>query len=210
LPPSNLRSEISEKRIRLSWEPPASEAKAETVFYNLYRTEREGVFLDRPRNDKPLAQPLFEDEDFSFGRTYYYAASSLIVEKGASRESENSLAVQVVPVDVYAPAVPTGLAVSAEKGVIKLYWFPNSEGDLGGYWIYRSEKEDGDFERIGMAGPAESTYVDLTTKPGIKYYYAVTAMDHATPPNESARSEVHGDRLPPSQPSSGDKPQSQP
>ena len=209
-PPSDLRFEISEKRIRLSWEPHATVAAAETVLYNLYRTEREGVFLEKPRNEKPLPQPFYEDEDFSFGKTYYFAASSLIVDKGAMRESENSPALRVSPVDVYPPAVPTGLAVSAEKGVIKLYWFPNSESDLGGYWIYRSEKEGGEFVRIGMADAAASTYVDSTTRPGVKYYYAMTAVDRATPPNESARSEVHGDRLPSSQPTSGDKQHGEP
>jgi fibronectin type 3 domain-containing protein len=200
LPPSNLRSEISEKKIRLSWEPPASEGKDQTLLYNIYRSEEEGAFPAKPRNDKPLAQPFFEDEDFSFGKIYYYAATSLIEQEEATRESETSLVLQVKPVDLYPPTVPTGLSVSAENGVIKLYWFPNSESDLGGYRIYRSEKEDEGFEKMGDAGPAETTFVDSTAKPGVRYYYAITAVDQSTPPNESARSEVHGDRLPPQQP----------
>ena len=197
LPPSNLRSEVSEKRIRLVWEPPAAEGKEEGTLYNLYRAEAPGIFPERSRNEKPQPQPFFEDEDFSFGKTYHYVVRSVIVEKGSSRESEDSLPLQVTPADVYPPAVPTGLAVSAESRVIKLYWFPNSENDLGGYRIYRSEKEGEGFEAIGGVGPQESTYIDGTAAPGVKYYYAVTAVDQSVPPNESARSEVHGDRLPP-------------
>ena len=196
LPPSNLKSEVSEKRIRLTWEPPAAEGKEEAPLYNLYRAEAPGASSERPRNEKPLPQPFFEDESFAFGKTYQYAVRSVIVEKGTSRESEDSLPLQVTPADVYPPAAPTGLAVSAEGGVIKLYWFPNSESDLGGYRVYRSEKEGEGFEAIGGAGPAESAYIDGTAAPGVKYYYAVTAVDQSVPPNESARSEVHGDRLP--------------
>jgi hypothetical protein len=201
---------VSEKRIRLSWEPPAAEGKGESALYNLYRAEAPGAFPERPRNEKPLPQPFFEDEDFSFGRTYYYAARSVLAEKGSVGESEDSLPAQVTPADVYPPAVPTGLAVSAENGVIKLYWFPNSESDLGGYRIYRSEREGEGFEAIGSAGRAESTYIDGTARPGVKYYYAVTAVDQSVPPNESARSEVHGDRLPPVRPPAGREPPARP
>jgi len=210
LPPSNLRTEVSEKRIRVNWEPPAAEGKEETALYNLYRAEAPGTFPERPRNEKPLPQPFFEDEDFAFGKTYQYVARSVIAGRMSSRESEDSLPVRVTPADVYPPAVPTGLAVSAESGVIKLYWFPNSESDLGGYRIYRSEMEGEGFEAIGGAGPAESTYVDGTALPGVKYYYAITAVDQRVPPNESARSEVRGDRLPPVKPPAGREPPARP
>jgi hypothetical protein len=209
LPPSNLQSDVAEKRIRVAWEPPAAEGKEETALYNLYRTEAPGALPGRLRNEKPLPQPFFEDEDFAFGTTYTYVARSVIVEKDSSRESEDSLPLQVTPKDIYPPGVPTGLAVSAESGVIKLYWFPNSEGDLGGYRIYRSEKEGEAFEVIGSAGPAESAYIDRSAAPGVKYYYAVTAVDQSAPPNESARSEVHGDRLP-AAPPAGRKPSAVP
>ena len=210
LPPSLLRAEVSEKKIRINWEPPASEGKDEKALYNLYRGEETGVLGESPRNEKPLPQPFFEDEDFSFGKTLSYVARTVIVEEHSTRESEDSLPAKVNPVDVYPPEAPTGLAVSAESGVIKLYWFPNSETDLGGYRIYRSAQEGEGFEPISSVGPADSTYVDGTAKPGVKYYYSVTAVDQATPPNESARSEVHGDRLPPVQPPPVQKPAGRP
>ncbi len=206
LPPSLLREEVSEKKIRLSWEPPASQGKGETVLYNLYRSEEQGKFPEKPRNEKPLPQPFYDDENFSFGKTYTYVVRTVIEDKRSVRESENSAPLQVSPVDVYPPAVPTGLAVSAEGGVIKLYWFPNSEPDLGGYKIYRSEKEGEDFQPIASVGPTESSYVDSSAKPGVKYYYSVSALDQNSPPNESARSEVHGDRLPPASPAPEAKP----
>ena len=209
LPPSNLQSDVAERRIRVAWEPPAAEGKEETALYNLYRSEAPGAVPERPRNERPLPQPFFEDEDFAFGTTYTYVARSVIVETDSSRESEDSLPLQVTPKDIYPPGAPTGLAVSAESGVIKLYWFPNSESDLGGYRIYRSEKEGDGFEAIGSASPAESAYIDRTAAPGVKYYYAVTAVDQCVPPNERARSEVHGARRP-AAPPAGRKPSAVP
>jgi hypothetical protein len=196
LPPANVTSEVSERKIRISWEPPARAADQETILYNLYRTEAAGAIPERPRNEKPLQQPFYDDEEFLFGKSYTYVVRSVMSGK-AFVESRDSTLLSVTPQDVYPPAPPTGLAVSAENGTIKLYWFPNSEPDLAGYRIYRSQQEAGEFEAIASVGPAESTYADATAQPGVKYYYALTALDRSVPPNESARSEVHGDRLPP-------------
>jgi len=207
LPPGNLKAELAEKSIHLFWEPPSPQAQNEGPLYNVYRSEKEGLFLDRPRNDRPLSQPLFEETDFVFGRDYYYVVRSVVASGSASRESENSSPLRVSPRDVYAPAAPTGFAVSAEGNVVKLYWFPNEESDLAGYRIYRSESESGGFTEIARVGNAETSYVDKAATAGVKYYYCVTAVDRADPSNESSRSEVRGDRLPsPNPPARKNKP----
>ena len=197
LPPSNLEAEPSATSIRLRWIPPSSQAGKEPYGYNIYRSEEEGSYPEHPLNEKPLPQPTFDDEHAPFGRTYYYVVRTVVGEKPPYRESEDSTALGVTPMDLYPPSVPTGLAVSAEGGVMKLYWFPNAEPDLAGYRIYRSGKEGEGFEQIGEVGPAETDFVDRGVQPGVKYFYCITAFDTATPPNESGRSMVHGDRLPP-------------
>jgi len=204
LPPANLKKELMEKRIRLSWEPPPPQAQKETPLYNVYRSELEGVYPDPPRNQRPLSLPLFEETDFAYGRTYYYVIRSALVSGASSRESENSVSLQVLHRDIYAPAPPTGFAVSAERGAVKLYWFPNEEPDLAGYRIHRSESESEGFAEIARVGAGESSYVDQAVKPGVKYYYCLTAVDSSNPPNESGRSEVRGDRLPPADGPPGD------
>jgi hypothetical protein len=205
LPPGNLRSELSEKAIRLYWEAPPPQAQEISVVFNVYRSETEGLFLDPPRNSQPLAQPVFEETNFTFGKDYFYSVRSVAVSGKASRESEGSASLRVSPKDIYAPAAPTGFAVSAEGQVIKIYWFPNSEADLAGYRIYRSESDSGEFVELARAGPGESTYEDTAVQAGVKYYYTMTAVDSAEPPNESERSEVRTDRIAPQAPG-GEKP----
>ncbi|MCI0568807.1 MAG: hypothetical protein L0Z52_11590 [Acidobacteria bacterium] len=199
-PPVNLKAELSEKNIRLSWEAPPPLAEGDAPLYNVYRSEVEGVFLDPPRNALPLTTLLFEETSFTFGKHYSYVVRSVLVSGKSSRESVNSAALGVDPRDVYAPAAPSGFAVSAEAGVLKLFWFPNDETDLAAYKVYRSESETGEFVEIGRVAPTESSYVDQAVKPGVRYYYCLTAVDGAEPPNESSRSEVRGDRLPPATP----------
>jgi hypothetical protein len=198
--PSNLQVELSEKHIHLSWEPVQFSDHGATPAYNVYRTEVEGLYLGRPRNEHPLTQPVFEEVDFQFGVHYHYVVRTVLVSGNSSRESENSAPLEVMTKDVYAPAAPTGFAVSAEGGVLKLYWFPNQESDLAGYKIYRSESEAGEFQEIATVASTESIYIDKAVKPGVKYYYTITSMDSSNPPNESSRSDVRGDRLPPSVP----------
>jgi len=52
-------------------------------------------------------------------------------------ESNDSNHVTANPIDIVAPAAPTGLAVDqATNNSIDLSWNPNSEGDLAGYNVY--------------------------------------------------------------------------
>jgi hypothetical protein len=206
LPPGNLKAEISEKSIHLTGEPPPPQSQKEAPSYNVYRSVGKEPFPDRPRNDKPLSQPVFEETEFAFGREYGYVVRSVLISGAASRESENSETLALNPVDVYAPSTPTGFAVSAEGSEMKLYWFPNGESDLAGYKVYRSESESEGFVEITSLAATETTYVDKGVQPGIRYFYCISAFDSANPPNESSRSEVRGDRLPPAGAPGGTKP----
>ncbi|OLC55379.1 MAG: hypothetical protein AUH92_02280 [Acidobacteria bacterium 13_1_40CM_4_69_4] len=111
------------------------------------------------------------------------------------RESLPSDVVEVRPLDVYSPKAPTGLAAAVEGSVIKLYWFPNGEPDLHGYRVYRREAE-GKWTLLGEVGPAETSFADATAARGVRYHYAVTAVDGASPPNESPRSDEQSEVLP--------------
>ncbi len=135
------------------------------------------------------------------------------------RESADGQAREVQPLDRFPPAAPTGLAVAVEGNVLRLYWFPNDEPDLAGYRIYRrqdpeAEPEEGPpaalgepLQLIGEVPLADTAYSDTTVVPGVRYHYAVTAVDSALPPNESPRSEGRSDMLPPAeQPPADDNP----
>jgi len=184
--PLRLKVETAEGEVRLAWESGAPDAKGE--LFNVYR--RPGAQDEEPLvplNTAPLSERTYVDTRFTYGETYRYSVRALRQPPPPLRESVPCDEVEVLPLDVFAPKAPTGLAAAVEGQAIKLYWFPNSEPDLHGYRAYRREAK-GEYRLIGEVGAAETSFADTTAARGVRYYYEVTALDGATPPNESPRS----------------------
>jgi hypothetical protein len=140
------------------------------------------------------------DKDIRFGQVYEYSAQRVVRVPidGQTLElaSELSAPVRVETLDVFPPAVPTGLAAVAtvsETGAgagtetgVDLNWQPDTETDLAGYAVYRREG-NGEWQRISPAQPlASPAFRDALTLPGHTYTYAVSAIDQGG--HESARS----------------------
>lgn len=94
----------------------------------------------------------------------------------------------VTPADTFPPAPPQSLAAIGGPGVINLIWEPNSEPDLAGYIVLRGEAPGDTLQPLMSEPITESTFADRTARPGVRYVYAVVAVDKATVPNVSAQS----------------------
>lgn len=213
--PADLQLEVAEGEVRLEW---AAAPEGEGL-YNVYRGPSDAPRPpEQPLNPAPVSEPPYVDTTFRYGETYRYFVRAVAAAGLPMRESADGPARDVTPLDVFPPAAPTGLAVAVEGRVLRLYWFPNDEPDLGGYRIYRREEpEAGGGEDDALPPPlgeppqvigevplTETVYGDTTAVPGVRYYYAVTAIDNASPPNESPRSEGRSETLPPAAPPPAD------
>jgi fibronectin type 3 domain-containing protein len=195
-PPAALKATTAEGEIRLTWEPGGPPPKE--PLFNVYRREAASPTLDEiPLNHSPITEPAYVDGSFRYGQTYRFAVRMVAGQVPPLRESTDSPEVEVTPVDVYPPQAPSGLAVAVEGGVIKLYWFPNSEPDLDAYRIYRRKSGEEEFALLGEARADEASFVDATASPGVRYDYVVTALDSSERHNESPRSEAQSETLPP-------------
>ena len=139
------------------------------------------------------------DKTIRFGETYEYRAQRVArgTVGGKTLELAGPLSdpVRVEAIDVFPPAVPSGLAAvatAADSGgdsvapSIDLSWQPAAEADLAGYAVYRREG-DGKWQRISPAQPVVGPGLhDHQVQPGHTYRYAVTAIDQGG--HESARS----------------------
>ena len=76
----------------------------------------------------------------------------------------------------------------AEDGAISLVWDQNAEADLGGYMVLRGEVPGDTLAPLTPQPIADANYRDTTVKPGVRYVYAVVAVDSATPRNASVPS----------------------
>jgi len=142
------------------------------------------------------------DPDAAFDQRYSYRISRVttvsIGGKSIDIAGPSSAEILVDTRDIFPPSAPAGLAAVAtpDEGAIDLSWAPNTETDLAGYAVYRSEP-GGEAVRISPpAKPVDSpAFRDATAKPGLAYAYSVTAIDRDG--NESPRSAEVKETLPP-------------
>lgn len=83
---------------------------------------------------------------------------------------------EFVEVDSEAPAVPRGVSSITGDQKVTITWYPNHEGDLSGYNIYRSANENTGYYLIATRN--QPMHIDFDVVNGQTYFYAVTAFDH--------------------------------
>jgi hypothetical protein len=179
-PPTDVKMRVTETAVVLEWSAADS-----ATGYNVYR----GDDVVQPINNSALTTPTFEHAGFAFGQEQCYRVRSLAVVEGVTLEGEPSKPDCVTPRDEFPPAAPRGLAAVPTAGQISLIWDANTEKDLAGYLVLRGDAAGGTLTAITPAPIRETSYRDETVKPGVRYIYAVVAVDNAPSPNMSAQSD---------------------
>ncbi len=180
-PPAGLRGEATADGIRLTWTPVAGVAAPR---YNVYRWAPDRPVPEQPLNATPLAAAEFLDPGVETGSRYAYEVRTTLTAELPYRESAPSATAEVLAEDRFAPAAPTGLVAVQEGPAVRLFWDPNGERDLDGYRVYRS-RPSGAWERVGPETVQQALFLDGDVRAGDAFRYRVTAVDRATPPNES-------------------------
>ena len=169
--------------------------------YNVYRTiapdplelpvpaaaeeAERGSLLPLPVNPMPLAELSFTD-DLEFDRERCYQIRAVRGAAGAEVEGRASLPRCIGPLDIFPPASPTGLSAVAAAGSISLIWESSPDPDTAGYVVLRGPGADATLQPITAAPVTDTNYTDRTVVPGMRYSYAVAAVDARVPvPNVS-------------------------
>lgn len=112
------------------------------------------------------------------GYGYYYYEITAVDEAG--NESEMPLFHIANATDLYPPAAPENVKISAVSGEVKLTWDKNKEGDIAGYVIMRSVDVKGtnDWAALHVAPFPENNFQDKLPKSRRNtMFYHVIAMD---------------------------------
>ncbi len=144
-----------------------------------------------PINPAPVETLTFSDPVLALdGRKRCYVVRSV----RGDVEGIPSEQTCVVANDDAAPEPPASLSATATEGEITLVWQPNAEPDVAGYLVLRGEAGDATLTPVTDTVVTEARFTDRTVRPGVRYVYAVKAIDSRLPrPNvsgESAREEV--------------------
>jgi len=175
--PAAVKAAHSETAITVSWFGPASEIP---VTFNIYKAGGSGAI-----NTAAVSAQTFERPGLEFGTEECFVVRT--VEKVGTQDVESDLSEPacVTPKDTFAPKAPQHLSAVAAPGVISLSWDANTEADLAGYLVLRAEAPGDTLQPLTPAPIAATNFEDKTARPGVRYAYAVVAVDKATPPNRS-------------------------
>jgi len=214
-PPSAPLVKYGEKVVTVEWQPPpgarrsvqadaprAAAPRSAPVLqsqpivewpsgwrYEVYEVGPATARLPTPLNRTPQEETRYQDQRVAFGTQRCYVVRTIESVQGATVLSAPSPQTCVTFQDTFPPAPPRGLAVVATAGAISLIWEANSEPDIAGYLVLRGGAADETLQPLTARPVPETRYRDSEVQPGVRYVYAVQAVDTARPPNVSPPSE---------------------
>jgi len=184
-PPAAVAVKPTERNYVLDWVTAVAEAGQPAIAFNVYFRGLE----DAPLNASPIAEARFEHGPVKPGEEQCFVVSSVQVVRNVPLESEPSAPACSTWTDIYPPAAPKGLeAVAADDG-ISLSWDANTEPDVAGYLILRAEAPGDTLQPLVREPIRQTNYRDTAVQSGVRYVYAIVALDKASPANTSQPSE---------------------
>jgi hypothetical protein len=213
--PTGLRLDYTESGMTLAWSAPADAYAAPAdpeagllpakplvpppapTGYHVFEVPKSGEAPSNPFSlalPSPLTPQPQVATTFTIPGPVRYGEERCFVVRAADRVAgalvlgPPSDAACVTPVDTFPPSAPKQLAAIAGVGVINLIWEPNTEADLGGYIVLRGVAPGDTLQALTPSPIRETTYRDEAVTPGVRYTYAVVAVDTATPQNVSGQS----------------------
>lgn len=187
-PPSDLQAVVTERVVRLRWNP-----SEQAAFGGSPPASVDGYQVVRRESGPPAPEivlgetqtPAFDDAAFEFGRNYVYAVRAFVRQGETLAVTPPSPPMEVAAVDRFPPSPPGNVRAVTSAGAVEIAWSPNEEADLAGYYVYRSD--GGEFRRAHSDALRIPVFRDATVRAGVRYRYRVRASDRNG--NESAPSE---------------------
>ena len=174
-PPPVLRS-----RPIVEW-PPASRYE----LYEVAEPADDRVAMPRPLHATPMDEAAYTDPRVEIGVERCYAVLTLDVVAGFDIRSALSPPTCVTFVDTFPPEAPDGVTAVGSEGAVSLLWRPTEDEDLRGYVVLRGVPPGETLHPLTAEPVPGNTFRDSTAVPGVRYVYAVQAVDDAEPPNVS-------------------------
>lgn len=170
--------------VTLEWQLSADDGAAagDVREYQIYRALAPTEF-GAPLATVPAGTGSYVDADAYPSVDYYYSVRAF---DGRFRSDPSPVAGPVHSVDTTPPDPPLDLQATAEPSRVSLVWDASISTDVAGYYIYRSRGTITNFQRLNGVPLNALFYMDEAVTENVKYYYRISAIDRATPFNESA------------------------
>ena len=189
--PGDLRVTYTEQTTTVAWS-----AVAGATGYNVYAeasadspsppVPAQGVTRVPLSLNGALLEKTTYSEPVRFGEMACYRVRAVRGAASDLSEGPSSPPVCERPGDSFPPAAPGDIRVVPSSGEITVEWMPSSDADLAGYLVLRGTAGDDTLQPIIDAPTKGTQYVDRNVTAGVRYAYAVVAVDTAG--NRSAAS----------------------
>ncbi|MEW6068581.1 MAG: hypothetical protein AB1610_09875 [Nitrospirota bacterium] len=139
--PQSLSFKIKKDSLVLTWENAG-----EGVLYNIYKSDKKGIYPLMPLNNEPVKKNTFAD-DFDINKIVYYTIRGLWGD-AIRNEGTPSKELEINPKE-FVPSPPQNLQAVPTKENVYLIWKEPPETWISGYRIYRKTDKKEEFILIG-------------------------------------------------------------
>ena len=187
--PEGVAALPGDQQVFLVWQPVTRHTDGTAVERDMkYQVMRSVSGKKFERLGEPVADTSYVDQQVKNGVRYFYTIQSMMVLEDNLVNGGISKDVGVTPIDLEPPLPPLGIKVIQTGVGVKVFWEKSDADDLAGYRVYRRAAAKDSYEMIGEVESVYTLFVDTKASENKRYYYAVTAIDHAKPANESKKS----------------------
>jgi hypothetical protein len=193
VPPTNLSVlAAGDASILIYWDPVSAVGFS---YYNVYfGTNAKRLHLITETSDNS-----FFIDSLSYDSTYYFQVTAVYLNDS---ESAPSNVVSAEPINQYPPSMPVGLIVQGHNDNLGTYmtviWSANTDGDLGGYEIYRDTSatflpDTISFSNLAATSKTNAFRDSLKLVINKNYYYKIIAFDFdhwRSPPSQTAGDQI--------------------
>jgi hypothetical protein len=187
--PGQLGVQTTAGGISLSWLPvttyPDGSIIREPVKYQVYRSQGGGPFA-------PLAglqdKAAYTDTQVEAGRSYQYKVQAVIIYAKGQVGGGVTAPVTAEPVKRTASGPPEGVTAVRTVAGVKVLWNALQDSAVRGYRVYRRLPGEKQATMVGEVSAPGTLFDDPAPPPAEKWFYSVTSIDNASPPNESRAS----------------------
>jgi len=180
--PHDAKIAYDEQTLTLTWV-----AGVTGQSFHVYDANATSIEAAKPLTTSALTTAEFK-QPVVFGKRVCFNVRGVRVTAAVTMESAPSTAVCETPADTFPPAAPGNVTAFAASGAITLTWDAVTAADLAGYIVLRGEGTGDRLQPLTPSPVSGTSFTDATTKAGVRYIYAVVAVDNATRANRSKES----------------------